>query len=427
MRRRVVAIGFAFACLGGAAPAHAQAPAVQRTSFADAIQHAIERNPSAAVAAAQILRAEALVRQARAATLLAVTGHVTSTTLNTSVVFDDTTVTPQTQLAATLDVAIPLYAPAAWAQRAQAANQRDIATLGAAETRRQIAVAAAHAYLEVIANHRLVEGNERAREVARAHYDYARTQLVAGRGSLLNELRAQQELSTTEVLVEAVRHALYRAQEALGVLLVADGPVDTIDEPVFEVPADTGLDEPAGLALARPDLRLFAAQEQAAGRVVRDSFKDRLPTLQGVFTPQVTYPSQFFLPSKSWRAVFFLAVPVFDSGLRAGVQQERVSSLDAARAVSAGALTQARAEVRTAREAGRSAERAVTSANAAADQARRVLEIVTISFKAGATTSLDVIDAERRARDTDNAAAIAEDVLRRAKLDLLAALGRFPG
>jgi outer membrane protein TolC len=146
-----------------------------------------------------------------------------------------------------------------------------------------------------------------------------------------------------------------------------------------------------------------------------------------VFTPQVAHPSQFFLPSKTWSAVLLLSVPVFDSGLRAGFKQERQASLDAARADSAGALTQARAEVRAARESIRSAERAVASARAAAEQAGRVLEIVTISFKAGASTNLEVIDAERRARDTDNAAAIAEHVLRRAKLDLLNALGRFPG
>jgi outer membrane protein TolC len=428
MRSLVLAImiTIAIACLG-AEPAFAQAPAIPRIAFADAVQRAIERNPSAAVAAAQILRADALVRQARAATLLAVTGGLTSTTVSTSVKFEETTVTPQTQLTGTIDVAMPLYAPAAWARRAQAADQRDIATIGAAETRRQIAVAAAQAYLEVIANHRLVEGNVRARDAAKAHYDFSHTQLEAGRGSLLNELRAQQELSSTEVLLEAVRLALYRSQEALGVVLVADGPMDALDEPVFEVPAEPALDEPAALLLARTDLRLFTAREQAADRVLRDSYKDRLPVVQGLFTPQVTHPSQFFLPSRTWRAVLFLSIPIFDSGLRSGQKQERQASLDAARADSAGALTQARAEVRAARESIRSAERAVASARAAASQAGRVLEIVTISFKAGASTNLEVIDAERRARDTDNAAAIAEDVLRRAKLDLLSSLGRFPG
>jgi outer membrane protein len=43
----------------------------------------------------------------------------------------------------------------------------------------------------------------------------------------------------------------------------------------------------------------------------------------------------------------------------------------------------------------------------------------------GATTNLEVIDAQRVARDAETAAAIAEDALRRARLDLLIALGRF--
>ena len=343
--------------------------------------------------------------------------------------FEDTTVTPQTQ--ADRDARRRPCRSTRQPRGREGAGRptsEDVATLGSAETRRQIAVAAALAYLEVIANHRLVEGQRAGARRREGPLTTSRTRSSRpDGGSLLNALRAQQELSSTEVLLEAVRLALYRSQEALGVVLAADGPVDALDEPVFEVPADVGIDEPTGLLLARTDLRLFSAQEQAADRVVRDSFKDRLPVVEGIFTPQVTYPSQFFQPSKTWRAVLFLSVPVFDSGLRAGFKQERQASLDAARADSAGALTQARAEVRAARESIRSAERAVGSARAAAEQAGRVLEIVTISFKAGASTNLEVIDAERRARDTDNAAAIAEDVLRRAKLDLLNALGRFPG
>jgi hypothetical protein len=38
-----------------------------------------------------------------------------------------------------------------------------------------------------------------------------------------------------------------------------------------------------------------------------------------------------------------------------------------------------------------------------------------------------VIDAQRRARDTETAAAVAEHELRRARLELLVAAGRFPG
>jgi len=55
-----------------------------------------------------------------------------------------------------------------------------------------------------------------------------------------------------------------------------------------------------------------------------------------------------------------------------------------------------------------------------------VVEIVNVAFKAGATTNIEVIDAQRRARDADTAVAVVEDTARRARLELLAAIGRFP-
>ncbi|HEX7940529.1 MAG TPA: TolC family protein, partial [Gemmatimonadaceae bacterium] len=96
------------------------------------------------------------------------------------------------------------------------------------------------------------------------------------------------------------------------------------------------------------------------------------------------------------------------------------------RAVYAQALTAARSEVRAAREGVASADRGLTTARAGADQARRVVDIVNVSFRAGAATNIEVIDAERRARDADLAVAVAEDTLRRARLELLTAAGQFP-
>ena len=91
-----------------------------------------------------------------------------------------------------------------------------------------------------------------------------------------------------------------------------------------------------------------------------------------------------------------------------------------------GLQIQARSEVRLAQETVRSTERALASLRSAAQQANDVLSIVNVAFEAGATTNLEVIDAQRQARDADSAAAVAEDVVRRARLDLLTALGRFP-
>ena len=73
-----------------------------------------------------------------------------------------------------------------------------------------------------------------------------------------------------------------------------------------------------------------------------------------------------------------------------------------------------------------SSERALVHARRAAEQANQVVQITDVAFREGATTNIEVIDAQRRARDADTAVAVAEDGVRRARLDLLNALGRFP-
>src|SRR5438034_1294182 len=214
---------------------HAQTPApMERVSFQDAVKRAVDKNPSSAIAAAGILRAEALLAEARAGTRLQINGSLATTTLNRGVEFQDTTVVPRNSVTGSLDIRMPLFAPARWARRAQAADAKNVAELNADVVRRQTAFATADAYLTIIGRRRLVESSETARDVAKAHFDLAHQLQERGTGSRLNELRAQQAASIDEGLVESARLALYRAQEALGVLLGADGPIDATDEPPFE-------------------------------------------------------------------------------------------------------------------------------------------------------------------------------------------------
>ena len=402
--------------------AGAQPAPVIRLGFPEAIQRAQDNNPTVAAAVAGILRADALVGQARAATLLQLSGNVAWTTLNRGVDFDGVTVTPQSQVTATIAANMPVLAAAAWARRTQAMDNKAIAELNVADVKRQVALATADAYLAIIALRRVVEGNTRVYETARAHFDLATELEQKGLGSRLNALRAQQLSSADEGLVEVAKLALYRAQEALGVLIAVDGPADATSEPDFSSSAA----EPADLTLFRSDLKLFAAERQAAERVVRDSTKDWYPVVDAIFQPSTTYPSQFFLPQNSWRLLVQANVPIFDSGQRRSVKAEREAELERTRHTLAGARTQANSQVRAAREAVRSGELILAFARATADQAQQVVNITTVSFRAGGATNIEVIDAERVARDTDMAVAIAEDQLRRARLDLLNALGRFP-
>ncbi len=401
-----------------------------RLTFDEAIRLAVTKNPTVEQASAGIMRAEALLQQVRALALPTVDATLSTRTIGPLTKFAGEAITPRTQVNTSAAFAAPLLTPTLWAQRAQARDQVGVARLATEDVRRHIAVAAAQAYLSVIALRRVAELNERSRDNATAHFDFAQQRYEGGLGSRLNALRAQQELSSDEALVEEARLAVRRAREALGVLVAADGPVDAAADPAFEVPADITVPATPGTAqpwlLARPDIRLLQARQSAAERIVSDSWKEWLPTATGVFAPQLLTPSGLFARSRSWSASLVLSVPLLDLGQRRGRARERESLLSMVRAERSDAERQARSEVRTALEAVRSTQRASASARAAADQADEVVRITDVAFRAGATTNIEVIDAQRRARDAETQAAIAEDAVRRAQLDLLVAIGRFP-
>jgi outer membrane protein TolC len=319
---------------------------------------------------------------------------------------------------------VPLLTPVAWAERTQAADQVLVSERSADDTRRTIALATGRAYLAIIAQRRVVELNERARDNARAHYDYANQRFAGGLGSRLNALRAQQELSSNEARVEEARLGVRRAQEALGVLVASDRPVDAAADPAFELPALTVAD--VDLVRARQDVLVIAARQAAAERVAADTRKTYLPSATALFSPQALAPAGLFANSRSWSASVVFSVPVFDAGLRRGLTREREALVGLVRAERAAAERQAASEIRTAREAVSATERALEHARLAAQQAGEVVQITDVAFREGATTNLEVIDAQRRARDAETAAVIAEDAVRQARLELLVATGRFP-
>lgn len=428
MTRTLLRLALTIAAVAAVAPAAlAQTPpAMEAITFDAAIERALANNPNVAAAENAIRRAEALLQQARTIMRPAVSATVTTTVLDSERAFGDQVTQPQTQSVFAGAVTYPILAPSRWALREQAADQVAIATLGAVDRRRGIAVATAQAYLAVIAQKRLVEANERARETARYHVEYADARLEAGAGSRLNALRAAQELATSDALLELARLGVRRAQEALGVLVAADAPIDAAAEPALEVPA-----RPAGegdeWVAGRTDVQVSLALQRAARRAVDDSWKDWLPNGTIGIEPSYVTPSGLFQPSRSMRALVQFSVPIYDGGVRKSNALLRQSALDLAAIQLTDVQLRARAELRSAEAAVEITARALEHARAAAASAAEVLRITDVAFRAGATTNLEVIDAQRRARDADTAVAQAEDRVRQARLDLLVALGRFPG
>ena len=406
-----------------AARVYAQQAAPVTVEFDEAVRRALERNPTVAQAATTITRAETLLQQSRAVTMPSVNVGVTNVTIEEARGFNGAVTQPQNQFAFSASASVPVLAATRWAAINQARDQIEVASRGVDEVRQQVAVAAGQTYLAVIASRRLVDVSERSLSNARAHLDYAQKRLEGGVGSRLNQLRASQLVASEEARLETTRLGLRRAQEALGVLLAEPGPVDAGGEPAFEIP--TEIDESAWRA-ARPDLLTQTAIQRAAERVVRDTWREWLPTATASFDPQYITPSGLFQPSRTWRLAVTLTQPVFEGGQRRIARQLRELTLDQSRITMSQIEIAARSEVRIAQEAVRILERALTSARAAAQQADEVLKITTTAFEVGATTNLEVIDAQRSARDAETEAAQAEDAVRRARLDLLVAIGRFP-
>jgi len=423
MTRRLRLAGLAAALWLFPCVALAQAPAIPKLEFNETIARALANNPTIAQAATAIERADLLVRQARALTLPTASAAFNNVTIDAARGFSGGVTQPANQSNVSADVTVPFVNLSRWANVTQARDQVEIARLSTETTRRDIAVAAASAYLAVIASRRQIDVNLRAVENARDHLNYAERRLQAGGGSRLNELRAAASVSQGELFLENSRLALVRAQEALGVLVAADTPIDAGAEPVFDLPAT--IVEQEWMA-ARPDVREQQETQRAAERVVKDTWRDWVGTGSASFDPSYVTPQGLFQPSKTWRFSISFVQPIYEGGLRRAVLGVRQLEVEQSRIGVSAIVLRARSEIRTAQEAVRSSERAVESARMAAAQADDVLRITTSAFEVGATTNIEVIDAQRSARDADTTATQAEDALRRARLDLLVAIGRFP-
>ena len=406
-----------------AAPSVPLPPPVMTLEFDAAVQAAVDKNPTVLQAATNISRAQALLVQARAIERPTASATVSDATVNSSAVIEGIVISPRSQVTATADISMSILNPARWAAVTQSMDQVSIAKISTSDIRRQVAVATAEADLAVFAARRQLEVDQRALSNALAHLDYAQKRLEGGVGSRLNSQRAAQQVSTDQSLLENTRLALVRAEEALGVLVAVDGPVAVGAEPVFETPAPT--DIAAGLA-ARTDVQLGRANIHAAERVLNDSGKDWWPTGTVSFDPTYVVPSSLFQLARTWRLTVGFTQPLLDGGQRRGLKLQRAAAVDASKDAETAIENQAKSDIRLARESIDSLQRALTSARTAVDQANDVLQITTTAFQVGATTNLDVIDAERTARDAETAVAVSEDAVRRARLDLLVALGRFP-
>ena len=402
----------------------ARLAAPEKVTFEEAVKRAIAFNTSALIAAQEIVRAEGLMGQARSASLPLVVLGGTWTILDHDRILNGRLVQPGQSLQGTATATVPLVAASRWYSWAHGVEGIDVAKLSEADVRRSVAITAARAYLTVVAAHRAIDVSESAVKVGRAHEDYAVARRKGGVGNELDVKRAEQERWAAEVQLQAANALLARGREALGVICGGGGPIDSIGVPEVKFYPDLAQAEQA--VQGRQDVKAAAGRSDLAGAIWKDSWADYLPVITGGIQGYVQSNAVDPTPPSGWVAQFLLTFPVFQGGLRPAQSRERGAIAREAEEALQGVIRQARSEVRLSFEAMRYAYAGYDAARRGAESAAGALELANQAYRAGATSNLELIDAERRARDAATTAVIAEDAVRQANLDLLSAAGRFP-
>ncbi len=399
------------------------APA-ERITFEDAVARALAYNTSAVIAAQEIARAEGLMGQARAGAMPVLSVGGSYTLLDHDRILNGALFQSGQVLQGNATVAVPLLAPTRWWNWAHGVEGVDVARLSEADVRRTVAITAARAYLTVVAAHRAIDVSESAVKVGRAHEEYSVARRKGGVGNELDVKRAEQERWAAETQLQAANALLARGREALGVICGAPGPLDSTGVPPVNFYPD--LDQAEKAVQGRQDVKAAAGRAHLADAVWKDSWTDWLPVVAGTFQVYAQTNAVPPQPPSGWVAQLVAAFPIFQGGMRTSQIEERRALAREAEEALVGVVRQARSEVRASFEAMRYAYAGYDAARRGAESAVSALELANLAYRAGATSNLEVIDAERRARDAATTAVIAEDAVRQANLDLLSAAGRFP-
>jgi outer membrane protein TolC len=312
-------------------------------------------------------------------------------------------VQPQTNLSGTGRVSLPLFHYESFGNLSNARAGREAARLGLEEARRQVQLAVARAYYGILSAHRYRDLQVRARANAEEHLDNAQARLTAGVGLRLDVTRAAMEVEQASSAIIAAQALEEDAYEALGVLLAMEGAfrVEELAAPAAPAPSVDALVQRA--VAARSDQRLARLQTEIADRNVGAAWGAFVPSLDLAFN--LTYAE--FVGQLgggdhvNWNVVFVLDVPLYDGGLRYGTLEERRAALRAAELREQELAQSASVEVRKAHRAWRTSLAKVDTAGRQVALAEEALRLAEAGYEAGASTNLEVVDAQRAKRDAE--------------------------
>ena len=270
------------------------------------------------------------------------------------------------------------------------------AEAGELEQRFLAALETESSYYDVLVNQELARVAQERVNRAREGLGVARARVASGAAVQTDSLQLVLEVTRAGVEVLRQQNTLRTAQLELGRRVGASGPVDAA--PLDTMPAPElpiGLPEALGAALDQgPQYRAARADERAADAALRSQRSDYLPTL-GIGAVHQRYDTRIFPGAANVTSVTFsLSFPIWNNGQREiEVSQARVAR-DVARTIRQDLERVVRRDVTGAYDTYQTSRAAVDLASIGVQVGRENYRMQEMRYRAGASTILDLLDAQ---------------------------------
>lgn len=270
------------------------------------------------------------------------------------------------------------------------------AEAGELEQRFQAALETESSYYAVLVNQELTEvAGERA-ERARQGLAIARARVASGAAVQTDSLQLVLELTRAEVERLRQRNALRTAQLELGRRVGASGPVDAVPPDTTQAPQlPLSLAEAIRVGLDQgPQYNAARANERSAEAALRAQRGDYLPVFS-IGGSHQRYDTQLFPGASNVTSVTFsLSFPLWNNGQREiEVSRARVNR-DVARTIREDLERAVRRDVSSAYDGYQTSTAAVELAKVGVTVAQQTYRMQELRYRSGASTILDLLDAQ---------------------------------
>ncbi len=406
------------------------------SSWQEAVAMVRNRSTDLRIAVDEILRAEALTREALGGALPTLNGSANLTfnmIRGDTLTFDTATLSASTvkvpdfdTYGASVTLDQPLFAPRAWHAIGTDKQNEIVARLSAEDRARLVIGAVADAIVGVVTAERVGEINRIGLRAALERLELARRRQALGAANALDVVRAGQDVEVARASVVSGDESLRKSRDALGLALGYPEPwgvppsinLDALEQSAKSAcPSAATVDERADIASAH-------ASVEVAERNVDDATLRFSPTLDLISTFSATSVAQINTHHVGWTIAGVLTVPIWDGGVRYGFLRdaraqadEAYQRLDASKRSALVQVTQAKRDVTVAQDS-------LVVAQRARDLARDQERLSRSAFQAGVGTSLDLIESGRVLRDAEAQLALKEFDLVHARIAALLALAK---